>query len=225
MNALKLYYFFDPLCGWCYASAPALAGLAEAFPDSLTLMPSGLFSDENARDISPEWAAYAWRNDQRIEQITGQSFSTAYYNHVLHGDNLRFDSGPATRAMTLIGTIERTLEHEFLNTMQQARYIQGLDTANLQVLGLVAETIAAKKGIEIPANEFSVQIANDSQLAAITKERITLTQQFMQRLNISGVPLLLVSIDGQEFLLHGADLYNGPSKLINAIKQIVSSQK
>ena len=71
MNALKLYYFFDPLCGWCYASAPALAGLAEAFPDALTLMPSGLFSEENARDISPEWAAYAWRNDQRIEKMTG----------------------------------------------------------------------------------------------------------------------------------------------------------
>ena len=225
MNALKLYYFFDPLCGWCYASAPALAGLAEAFPDALTLMPSGLFSEENARDISQEWAVYAWRNDQRIEQITGQQFSTAYYNHVLHGDNLRFDSGPATRAMTLIRTIEPMLEHEFLAAAQQARYIQGLDTANPQVLALVAETIAAKKGIEIPAGQFSTQIADDQQLAATTKERITLTQQFMQRLNISGVPLLLVSINGQEFLLHGADLYNGPGKLINSIKQIVSSQK
>ena len=225
MNALKLYYFFDPLCGWCYASAPALAELAEAFPDALTLMPSGLFSEENARDISPEWAAYAWRNDQRIEQITGQQFSTAYYNHVLHGDNLRFDSGPATRAMTLIRTIEPALEHEFLAAAQQARYIQGLDTANPQVLALVAETIAAKKGIELPAGQFSAQIADDQQLATTTKERTTLTQQFMQRLNISGVPLLLVSINGQEFLLHGADLYNGPSKLINSIKQIVSSQK
>lgn len=225
MNALKLYYFFDPLCGWCYASAPGLAGLAESFPDALTLMPSGLFSAENARNISPEWAAYAWRNDQRIEQMTGQQFSTAYYNHVLHGENLRFDSGPATRAMTLIGTIAPTLEHEFLNAIQQARYIQGLDTANPQVLGLVAEKIAAKKGIDIPADPFSAQIADDRQLATTTKERITLTQQFMQRLNISGVPLLLVSINGQEFLLHGADLYNGPSKLVNAIKQIVSSQK
>ena len=203
----------------------SLSGLAEAFPDALTLMPSGLFSEENARDISQEWAAYAWRNDQRIEQITGQQFSTAYYNHVLHGDNLRFDSGPVTRAMTLIRTIEPTLEHEFLAVVQQARYIQGLDTANPQILGLVAEKIAAKKGIEIPTGQFAAQIADDQQLATTTKERITLTQQFMQRLNISGVPLLLLSINGQEFLLHGADLYNGPSKLINSIKQIVSSQK
>ena len=82
-----------------------------------------------------------------------------------------------------------------------------------------------KKGIEIAAGQFSAQIVNDQQLAKTTKERITLTQQLMQRLNISGVPLLLVSINGQEFILHGADLYNGPSKLINSIKQIVSSQK
>lgn len=225
MNALKLYYFFDPLCGWCYASAPALAGLAEEFPDSLTLMPSGLFSEENSRDISPDWAAYAWRNDQRIEQITGQQFSAAYYEHVLYGDHLRFDSGPLTHAMTLISTIQPALEHVFLNAAQQARYIQGLDTADPQVLGLVAETIAAKNGIAISAAQFSAQIADDTQLAATTKERITLTQQFMQRLNISGVPLLLASINGQEFMLHGADLYNGSSKLINAIKQIVSSQK
>lgn len=26
MNPFRLQYFFDPLCGWCYASAPALAG-------------------------------------------------------------------------------------------------------------------------------------------------------------------------------------------------------
>ena len=162
---------------------------------------------------------------QLLSEFAGQQFSTAYYNHVLHGDNLRFDSDPATRAMTLIRTIEPTLEHEFLAAVQQARYIQGLDTANPQILGLVAEKIAAKKGIEIPAGQFSTQIADDQQLAATTKERITLTQQFMQRLNISGVPLLLVSINGQEFLLHVADLYNGPSKLINSIKQIVSSQK
>jgi protein-disulfide isomerase-like protein with CxxC motif len=26
-HALQFHYFFDPLCGWCYASAPALAAI------------------------------------------------------------------------------------------------------------------------------------------------------------------------------------------------------
>jgi putative protein-disulfide isomerase len=27
-QAMKLDYFFDPFCGWCYASAPALKAVA-----------------------------------------------------------------------------------------------------------------------------------------------------------------------------------------------------
>ena len=35
--ALRLDYFFDPFCGWCYASAPALKAVAEAFPEASVL--------------------------------------------------------------------------------------------------------------------------------------------------------------------------------------------
>jgi putative protein-disulfide isomerase len=35
-QAMKLDYFFDPFCGWCYASAPALKAVAERFPAILT---------------------------------------------------------------------------------------------------------------------------------------------------------------------------------------------
>lgn len=49
MHFEKLQYLFDPLCGWCYASAPALSYLAQHHADQLELMPSGLFSDEGAR--------------------------------------------------------------------------------------------------------------------------------------------------------------------------------
>lgn len=45
-KTLRLQYLFDPLCGWCYASAPALTGIAAAYPDLLELMPSELFSTE-----------------------------------------------------------------------------------------------------------------------------------------------------------------------------------
>ena len=31
-QAMKLDYFFDPFCGWCYASAPALKAVAGANP-------------------------------------------------------------------------------------------------------------------------------------------------------------------------------------------------
>ena len=49
-QAMKLDYFFDPFCGWCYASAPALKAVAERFPAALTMRPSGLFA--GARPIA-----------------------------------------------------------------------------------------------------------------------------------------------------------------------------
>lgn len=44
-QTIELQYFFDPFCGWCYASAPALEGLAAKYPGQLSMMPSGLFFD------------------------------------------------------------------------------------------------------------------------------------------------------------------------------------
>jgi len=43
---LRPHYFFDPLCGWCCAGAPALEVLARTFPEALRMMPTGLFADD-----------------------------------------------------------------------------------------------------------------------------------------------------------------------------------
>ena len=69
---VNVTYLFDPLCGWCYGAAPALRQIS-AMPDvSLTLAPSGLFCDSGSRVMDAAFAAYAWRNDQGIERLSGQ---------------------------------------------------------------------------------------------------------------------------------------------------------
>ena len=78
MRTVRFEYFHDPLCGWCYASAPALQALSEAYPEQLNLLSSGLFAGRGARALTPDWAQYAWKNDQYISSVTGQVFSTEY---------------------------------------------------------------------------------------------------------------------------------------------------
>ncbi len=225
MSELKLYYFFDPLCGWCYASAPALTALAETYSTELTLMPAGLFSGEGARAISPEWADYAWRNDQRIEQLTGQVFTTAYYNNVLHGDNVQFDSGPATKAMTLVKSVDPQVEFRLLDLLQKARYVEGLDTANPQTVAHITATLLADFGVEPSVELVAEQLIRTPSLTDTTHERLRQTQQYMQRSGITSVPLLLLHTNGYEFILQGADLYSGASRLLNAIQQLVINQR
>ncbi|WP_323120247.1 DsbA family protein [Burkholderia alba] len=219
MNTLKLQYFFDPLCGWCYAAAPALAGLAEAYPHALELMPSGLFAGEGARDLTPEWGDYAWRNDQRIEQLTGQRFTAAYRSALLQRDGVRFDSGPATLALTAIRALDAALERPLLQALQVSRYVEGLDTARPEVLGRIAARVAAEAGRTVDADEVAGRIAHDPALAAATDARVVDTRRRMQQLGTSGVPQLLLTFDDRGYVLQGANLYSGPQTLIAAVEQ------
>ncbi|MBI3285440.1 MAG: DsbA family protein [Burkholderiales bacterium] len=223
MNTLKLQYFFDPLCGWCYASAPALAGLAAAYPDALELMPSGLFSEHGARAMSPEWVAHAWGNDQRIARLTGQHYSEAYHRDVLQGEDVRFDSGPANRALTAIRMLAPRLETHFLHEMQRQRYVEGLDTALPSVLGNIAAATGAESGIPLDAGQFSHRLMHDVLLEQATIERIAVTQRLMQRYGVAGIPQLLVRTGNSEQILHGAVLYRGEQALLAAVERAASS--
>ena len=95
-------YLFAPLCGWCYAAAPALTYLQGVEGIDVKLAPTGLFAGAGARPMDAQFAAYAWANDQRIQQLTGQPFTQAYRDHILGAANGRFDSGPATLALTAV---------------------------------------------------------------------------------------------------------------------------
>jgi len=70
-----LIYLYDPLCGWCYGITPALSSIARDTGIAIEMLPTGLFSDEQPRVMNDEFAAFAWRNDQRIASLTGQIFS------------------------------------------------------------------------------------------------------------------------------------------------------
>lgn len=113
-KTLRLQYLFDPLCGWCYASAPALTGIAAAYPDLLELMPSELFSTDGGRDMTPEWAHHAWTNGQRIAAMTRQVFSEAYHQQVLLGDDVRFNSTMLNRALTAVRGVDAALDPKLL---------------------------------------------------------------------------------------------------------------
>ncbi|AJY39108.1 DsbA family protein [Burkholderia humptydooensis] len=222
MNQFLLQYFFDPLCGWCYASAPALAGLDAAHPGVLELMPSGLFTGEGARELTPEWGEYAWRNDQRIAQMTGQRFTHAYREQVLQRGGVRFDSGPANRALTALGGIDARLERPLLEAIQLARYVDGLDTARPDVLARVAADVAARAGgVTIDADALARRIDTDAALASATAERIARTQQAMQRLGASGVPQLLLTVGERGYVLHGATLYGGAQAAVAAVERVL----
>ena len=132
--SITVTYLFDPLCGWCYAAAPALKYLQGVEGIEMALAPTGLFAGAGARPMDAQFAAYAWANDQRIQQLTGQPFTQAYRDRILGAANARFDSGPATLALTAVAQTAPERELDALHALQLARYGEGRDNADPAVI-------------------------------------------------------------------------------------------
>jgi len=219
MKLTQLQYIFDPLCGWCYASAPALAGLAATYPGKLELLPSGLFAKDGARDLTQAWANYAWSNDQRIASMTGSPFSESYRQNILR-TGLRFDSEMMSRALTAVRSIDKSMEPRLLHQLQVARYVDGLDTSAADVVARVSAATLIEAGNTLNPAEFSQRLLEDTALAQETDARVRAAQLLTRQLGLAGVPLLLVGSGNSIRALSGEVLYRGAETLLAAIGRL-----
>lgn len=212
---IQLGYLFDPLCGWCYAAAPALKRLADVHGDRLRMMPTGLFVD--ARPVAAI-ADHARSNDNRIQDLTGQPFSDAYHQGVMRADGGIFSSQALTRALVALGRIDATLEPRFLHFAQTARYVDGQDTSRADVVAGIAVQVARASGIAMDRSAFLAEITDDPALLAQTDRRLAQGQAMMSTLGIQGIPQLVVTDDSGAHVVNSQTLYAGGDAILAALK-------
>ena len=200
--SITVTYLFDPLCGWCYAAAPALNYLQGVEGIEVALAPTGLFAGAGARPMDAQFAAYAWANDQRIQQLTGQPFTQAYRDRILGAANGRFDSGPATLALTAVAQAAPDRELEALHALQHARYVEGRDTAEPEVLADLLRALGL-------ADAAGLTLAPDAALHSLVAERVARAQAMLHAVSARGVPQLVVG-QGGALRLIGSDALLGP---------------
>ncbi|MDO4998235.1 MAG: DsbA family protein [Neisseria sp.] len=174
----NIRYFFDPLCGWCYAVSPAIAKLAETH--EVELLPTGLFS-HSERKMTADFADYAWSNDQRIAQLTGQVFSESYRQNVLGGQG-DFDSFPLVVALTAVRNVAPEQELAIFHRLQTARYVDGLDTAQMSVIADLLREILPQ----------AVALLHDAAIVEQANNRIRHNAKIFAELGLQGVPKVLV---------------------------------
>ncbi|CAK7067255.1 MAG: hypothetical protein KER_02917 [Kerstersia gyiorum] len=207
-----LHYLFDPLCGWCYG-ASAFMGKAQSEPGlTLSLWPTGLFSGLGARAMDTEFAAYAWSNDQRIEQLTGQCFTEAYRRQVLEAGGM-FDSGAATLALQAVHQSAPERELEALKAIQLARYVDGRDiTRTGSLVSLLGEL-----GLEPAATALAEP---DLTLVQALQARTQHARRLMQAAHARGVPTLLLEVNETMQLLPSTAVYGSPDELLAQIRAL-----
>lgn len=202
-------YLFDPLCGWCYGASPAIAQLAQHDSMQLALLPTGLFAG-GGRTMDAAFADYAWANDQRIAQLTGQRFTEAYRQQVLGKVGSPFDSAAATMALTAVSLTAPQQELAVLRLLQEARYVQGLDICN----GEVVEQLLRAQGLAAVADQLR---SGDASVSAASAARTQQAQRLMHAMGAQGVPALVVHGAQGNRLLGSHLLYGDFARLLHEI--------
>lgn len=202
-------YLFDPLCGWCYGAAPTVKRLSLQPDIRLELVPTGLFAGAN-RVMDAAFAEFAWSNDLRIQKLTGQRFSEAYRAQVLGRQGSRFDSSAATLALTAVGLTAPQQELAALSALQDARYVQGIDTSDVSAV----EGLLQEMGQGAAADLLT---SGDSALLTSNTARIERARGLMQSCGAQGVPAMLVDNGKVRRVLPGNLIHGAFENLLTAI--------
>ncbi len=206
-----LHYLFDPLCGWCYGATPAVSDLFGTPGNVVKLWPTGLFSGEGARTMDDAFASFAWSNDQRIERLTGQSFTERYRHRVLGDRHQLFDSGPATVALTAVSLVDAARELETLKTIQRARYVEGSDVTSLATLASLLEGLNLEQAAARVAQP-------DAELLAANLARIGHAQALMREFSARGVPSLIAEVGAKRWMVDPGAAFYSPRALVSQLE-------
>jgi putative protein-disulfide isomerase len=205
-----LTYLFDPLCGWCYGASPVLQQLGQHPGITLELAPTGLFAG-GGRTLDAAFADYAWTNDTRIAKLTGQRFTPAYRTQVLGRLGSAFDSSTATLALTAVALTDPPRELQALKLLQEARYVDGLDTTAVPVVARLLRDV----NLATAADRL---VAADAELRQVNTLRQQRAQGLMRSLGASGVPALVRTDASGSHLLPGNALFGSFEQLLDALR-------
>jgi len=196
---MRIKYFYDPLCGWCYGASPAIEK-AEALGFKVEAYSTGLFAEQNGQVMSPNWSEYAWTNDQRIQKITGQVFSAAYRRNVLSNFGIRFDSWMPTLAVTIHESRFKGESLKILRAIQKARYVDGLDNTNPAVLSGIAKNFGWSSNVFL-------EMLNSSDLQEQTRREIARNLTAYASYHAKGIPLIVIEEEGEERILNSSSVF------------------
>ncbi|MEP3112449.1 DsbA family protein [Nisaea sp.] len=202
---------YDPLCGWCYGASAILETLASRPGFAVDFMATGLFAGDGARPMDDGFAEFAWTNDQRISRLTGQPFSDAYRQNVLTDRKRLFDSGPATLALTAVTLAAPDLAGAALKAIQTARYVEGRDITDIEVLSdvlRIMDLAEVADHLEHP----------DEALMAAYSSGINAARLEMHRFGANGVPALIVGAGDNRRLVQSNALFVSPDDLIARLR-------
>ena len=187
MNRAKLIYATDALCGWCFATGPALEAMLEQFGDliELEVITYGLCAGDRVVVMRPEFVEEFRCEAESITRKTGVEFGEGLYRF-LEAPGCRLDSQPAAEALIAVRELAPVAAFGFIHRVQQDLFVDGVDPGDRAAL----RELAIARGVDASGYDARVESAGIVAAAEADYARV-------QALGIKQVPtLLLEAADG-----------------------------
>ncbi|WP_010605191.1 DsbA family protein [Pseudoalteromonas maricaloris] len=194
---VKVHYFFDPMCGWCYGATSLLDAIAANSDLKLELHPGGMIANQS---IEKAFRNHILTSDARIASITGAQFGKGYIQRVKSNDPMLLDSYITARAII---TAEQLgiAPLNMLKTIQHAHYVAGKQVNRTEVI----EGLAIELGLD--KNHWQrAMLANQG----AEQTKIAQSRQLMQKLQVTGYPTLILEKHEKQIKLPHTAYYGKP---------------
>ncbi len=191
-SKVKLIYYYDALCGWCYGFSPVMSQIEKTYGDQVDIevISGGLFIGNRAgrvNDVAPHIKQGAYKS---VESRTGVKFGDVFLKDVFGEGNMILNSLPATIALCIVKEEQPKDAVKFAGMLLAAVYSDGLNPIDLDGLA----DYAAKLGFDKAS--FKHKLSDEKYLKVVEQEH-----QLFRSSPHSGMPAVVIEKDGQQYPL------------------------
>ena len=209
-SSMKLVYYYDPLCGWCYGFSSVMSQVNEKYGDQLEIevVCGGLFLGNRSgpvNRVAPHIKSGAYKS---VELRTGVVFGKSFLNDIFGEGKMILNSLPPTIALSIVKEKYPNQQLKFAELLLKAVYSDGIDPTDVDALSTYAVQVGLDK------EEFKVMMADVRYKKAAKKEFDTFNNS-----QYAGMPSVVLVKEGKENLIsHG---YVGFKKLESKLDSLI----
>jgi putative protein-disulfide isomerase len=187
---MKLIYAGDPMCSWCYGFGKELSALTALHPElPLEILVGGLRAGATdvLDDSGKQFRLVHWA---RVEENSGLPFNR---KALLARKNFVYDTEPVCRAVVTARQLAPQADLlQVFRSLQDAFYVDGLDTTDGAALSMAAVAALNKQGQALAADTFHEAWKAPATIAATSAEFAQ-----VRKIGVRSFPALLLELNGE----------------------------
>ncbi len=192
MKNIKITYYYDALCGWCFGFSPVFKEIHKTYHAKIDfeVISGGLFLGDRVgpiNEVAPYIKAGAYKT---VESTTGVIFGKGFVERGLEQGNMIMNSLYPAMALCVVKSDYPQQVIPFVGLLHQAFYVDGKNPEDIEMYGDYAAQLGINKAV------FNEKM----QLEVFQKQALEEFSLSSQQ-NIGGFPALVLEVGGKKTIL------------------------